>query len=139
VPVLLTVQYLKGLGPTVPEIKAVTEGATELEKTSFSAWDDEPTREWIQQTGRKTIALCGDEAHVCVMQTAIDLLAAGYTVAVVADCVASRKSLDKKMALKRLRAEGAIVTTYESFLLELLRGKANPAFKAISQIAKEVH
>jgi nicotinamidase-related amidase len=136
IPIVLTVQYPKGLGPTVPEIKAVTEGAAELEKTSFSVWDDGPARECLEHSGRKTIVLCGAEAHVCVMQTAIDLVAAGFTAVVVADCVASRSSFDKRMALKRLRQEGVVVTTYESLLFELLRGKANPAFKTISHLVK---
>jgi nicotinamidase-related amidase len=136
VPVVLTTQYVKGLGPTVPEIKAVTEGAVELDKTEFSILDNGPCREWIEKSGRKTVVLCGNETHICIMQTAIDLVAEGYTAVVVADCVASRRAYNKELGLKRLRREGVIVTTYESLLFELLRSKDDPAFKQISQIIR---
>jgi nicotinamidase-related amidase len=137
VPVIITEQYVKGLGPTVAEIKTVAgPEAAYLEKLTFSGWDTEAIRDAIKASGKKTVILAGDETHVCVMQTAIDLIAAGYTVVVVADCAASRTELKKSLGLKRMKQEGAYLTTYESILFELLRSAENPAFKAISKIVK---
>jgi nicotinamidase-related amidase len=137
VPVIMTEQYVRGLGPTVAEIKAaVGPDSAYLEKLTFSGWDTAAIRDAIKASGKKTVLLAGDEAHVCVMQTAIDLIAADYTVAVVVDCVASRTELKKRFGLKRLQQEGVYLTTYESILFELLRGSENPAFKAISKIVK---
>jgi nicotinamidase-related amidase len=136
VPVLLTVQYVKGLGPTVEAIKAVTAGAPELEKRCFSAWDDPAIREAIRKSGKKTVAVSGAETHVCILQTCIDLIAAGYTVAVVADCVTSRTAFNRDMGIERLREEGVVVTTYESVLFELTRTSTHPNFREISRIIK---
>jgi nicotinamidase-related amidase len=137
IPVIMTEQYVKGLGPTVSEIKAATgPDAAYLEKFTFSGWGTGAIRDAIKASGKKTVLLAGDEAHVCVMQTAIDLIAAGYTVAVVVDCATSRTELKKRYGLKRIKQEGAYLTTYESILFELLRSAENPAFKAISRIVK---
>lgn len=136
VPVIVSRQYPKGLGDTVEDIKNVTSNATVLDKTSFSCWGDAAIRAKIESMGRKTIILCGTEAHVCVLQTAVDLLEAGYKVVYVSDCVGSRSKNDKKFGLKRVKQEGALMVTYEQILFELLQGASNPAFKDISKLVK---
>ena len=85
---------------------------------------------------KKFIIVCGIEAHICVLQTVIDLVAAGYIPVVVEDCISSRKNSDRKCALKRMRDEGAIVTTYESLLFELLKVAGTDESKRIQRLIK---
>ena len=107
VPIYLTQQYTRGLGMTV------------LEKISYSA-----AEEVIPKLGgKKSVILCGIESHICVLQTVIDLKSRGFQPVLVTDCISSRKARDLEMALERARLEGAILTTYEALLFELL-GKA---------------
>jgi nicotinamidase-related amidase len=139
VPLLVTRQYPKGIGDTVEEIRAVTAGARIFDKTAFSCYQDAAIKtavDELRRQGRKNIVLCGTEAHVCALQTALDLLAAGYSVVYVADCIGSRKFGDKKTALKRAVSEGALLTTYEALLFELTASSGHPAFKGISQLVK---
>jgi nicotinamidase-related amidase len=136
VPVIISRQYPKGLGDTVPEIKDVTPDAVPCEKISFSCWGSEQFRDALQKLNRKNIVLCGVEAHVCVLQTAVDLLASGYGVLFTADCTGSRKKHDKKMGLKRAEREGALLVTGEQILFELLESAAAPAFKSISALLR---
>jgi hypothetical protein len=138
IPVLITRQYPKGLGDTVEEIRAVTGKAEVFDKTAFSCYQDEAVKEALEKLGqaRANVILCGTEAHVCVLQSALDLLAAGYKVAYVTDCVASRKFNDKKFGIRRALAEGALPVTYESILFELTAGADNKAFRGISKLVK---
>lgn len=146
VPVIMTQQYTKGLGPTVAAIaEALTEplgeenGAAEfhpVEKTSFSAMGEPAFVDALEQLGRKTVIIAGIEAHVCVQQTVIDLLEKGYTVFVANDCISSRSNTDKKYAQRRMGDAGAVGTTYESILFELLGGAKEPGFKQISALVK---
>ena len=147
IPILVTQQYTKGLGPTAEEIaKALTEelfdGFTPaadyapIEKTSFSALKEPAFVEALKACGRRSVILAGIEAHICVQQTALDLLAAGYEVFVVSDCIASRSNNDKKYSQRRMGDAGACGTTYESVLYELLGGAKEPGFKQISAIVK---
>ena len=80
--------------------------------------------------------MCGIETHICVLQTVLDLIAEGYIPVVVADCISRRKAIDKKMALKRMRDEGAIVTTYESVFFELLKVAGTEESKRIQRLIK---
>lgn len=145
VPVLVTQQYTKGLGATIPALdNALTEGFagvepasyTPVEKTTFSAMGTPEFVDSLKAGGRRTVIIAGIESHVCVQQTVIDLLDAGYTVFVAADCVSSRKPEDRRMAKSRMRAEGAVYTTMESILFELCVGAKEPGFKEISAIVK---
>jgi nicotinamidase-related amidase len=138
IPVLITRQYPKGLGDTVEEIRAVTGKARVFDKTVFNCYQDAAVKAAVDQLGqaRKNVIICGTEAHICVLQSTLDLLAAGYNVVCVIDCAASRKFNDKKFGLKRAAAEGAILATYESILFELTAGTDNPAFKGISKLVK---
>ena len=136
VPVIISRQYPKGLGDTVAEIRETTKNAAVLDKTSFSCCGDAGIRQALEQSGRKTVILGGTEAHVCVLQTAVDLRAAGYQVVYVTDCMGSRKAEDKKYGIKRAKQEGALLVTYEQILFELLGGASAPAFKDISRLVK---
>jgi nicotinamidase-related amidase len=135
-PVLFTQQYTKGLGPTIPEIQQLFSNFSSLEKRSFSCIDDAAIAAHLKEAGRKFVLIAGIETHVCILQTALDLKAAGYQPVVVTDCVSSRSLADKDTALRRLASEGAILTGSESLLFELLRTSESPKFKEISALVK---
>jgi hypothetical protein len=140
VPVLVSRQYPQGLGDTVEEIRAVAGKAEVFDKTAFSCYQDAAIKQTVDEFRRRkreNVILCGAEAHVCVLQTALDLLAAGFKVAYVGDCAGSRKLNDKKFALKRAAFEGAALTTYEAVLMELLAGSGHPSFRAVSSLIKQ--
>lgn len=132
IPMYITQQYTKGLGTSVQEITDAIGDVTYTDKLSFTAYDC--VKEQIR--GKKFIIVCGIEAHICVLQTVIDLKAAGYVPVLVADCISSRKELDKQVALDRARQEGAIVTTYESLLFELLKVAGTETSKKIQKLIR---
>lgn len=105
------------------------------DKTTFSAYETEAVYEAMDKE-RKNVLICGIEAHICVLQTAIDLKAAGYQPVIVADCVSSRKELDKELGLKRAEQEGILITSKEAILFELTRKAGGPVFKQISALIK---
>jgi nicotinamidase-related amidase len=139
-PIILTQQYTKGLGETVPVILEAldTTGSPfdKIEKTSFSCYGEPTFVTALEQTLRKTVILCGIETHVCVQQTALDLLENGYMVYLIHDCVSSRSNNDKKYAQRRIGEAGAVGTTYEALLFELCVSAKAPEFKAISALVK---
>lgn len=132
IPMVVTQQYTKGLGMTVEELTEAAGCGEYIDKIAFSTCDC--VKEKI--SGKKFVIVCGIEAHICVLQTVIDLAAAGYVPVVVEDCVSSRKANDKKIALRRMRDEGAIVTTYESLLFELLKVAGTEESKKIQRLIK---
>lgn len=136
VPMVISQQYPRGLGQTLPQILEASGGAPTFDKASFSLWDDEALRGAIEASGKKTVIICGVEAHVCVLQTAVDLLENGYQVVMVDDCISSRRPSDKEIAMKRAMHEGATLTTSEAILFELQRISGTPAFKTISKLVK---
>jgi nicotinamidase-related amidase len=135
-PTLLTVQYVKGLGPVCAELAEATAGLTPLEKMTFSCGGADAFTRALQAAGRQRIILCGVEAHVCVQQTALDLLAGGHTVYLAADAVCSRRDTDCAAALARLRDQGAVVTTAEAAVYEWLREAGTPQFKQVLPLFK---
>ena len=137
VPVLITEQYPRGLGPTVPEIRESLEKFRPMEKNTFSCCEEPAFLLSLETSVRRTVIILGIEAHVCVLQTVADLSASGYLPVVVADCISSRHAYDKKVALERMYREGAVVTTCESILFELTRRAGNETFKAISALVKQ--
>ncbi|PIE44793.1 MAG: hydrolase [Gammaproteobacteria bacterium] len=136
IPLLVSEQYKKGLGNTVVDLQKDLSDAPHFEKVTFSGCDDKPTMAFLQQKKRRNIILCGIETHVCVMQTALDLLAADFQPIIVCDAVGSRFRDDHEIALRRLQHAGAILTTSESLLFELCRSANTPFFKAISALVK---
>lgn len=136
VPIKVTEQYRKGLGETIPELEILIKDFPHSEKTAFSCCDEPAFMELIRTSEIKNIVLAGIESHICVMQTAIDLLEKGYHPVVVEDCVASRNPENKRIAINRLLQSGVTVTSYESLLFELCRYAGTDAFKAISKLVK---
>lgn len=139
VPVTVSEQYPKGLGRTVPGLKADLGNAPVFEKLSFSCWRDKPLRERmiaLHEAGRPLVILAGIEAHVCVIQTAADLSAAGFGVFAVADAMASRDPAAHQLALDRMRQNGVAVINTEMAVFELLGQAGTPAFKALSALVR---
>ena len=132
VPMIITQQYTKGLGTTVKEITDAIGHDEYVEKISYSAY--ELVKEQIQ--GKRFVIVCGIESHICVLQTVIDLVAEGYVPVVVEDCISSRKANDKEVALERMKKEGAILTTYESILFELLKAAGTDTSKKIQRLIR---
>ncbi len=136
VPSLITEQYPKGLGITIPEIRNRFIDFNPVEKMSFSCCDVEDVTLKLNNSGKRFILICGIETHVCVLQTVLDLLESGFIPVVIEDCVSSRNLDDKNIAIHRMRQEGAIITTAESLLFELTRISGTDEFKAISRLVK---
>jgi nicotinamidase-related amidase len=136
IPVILTEQYPRGLGPTLPEIKALLPEVTPIEKTCFSCCDADAFCRALEAAGRKQVLLGGIEAHICVYQTAVSLKQAGYEVQVVADAVSSRDPENKMVSLFKMGAAGIPPTTVETALFELLKVASGDKFKQISNIVK---
>jgi nicotinamidase-related amidase len=136
IPILWLEQNPAGLGPTVPEIAQALSGLQPISKCCFSAFGSERFRAELEQTRRRDVLLAGIEAHVCVYQTALDLIQAGYTVEVVADAVASRTLQNRQIGLERMRVAGAPPTSTEMALFELLRVAEGPEFKQILKFVK---
>ncbi len=137
-PVLATEQYPKGLGPTVAAIGDPLQAsqATILEKPSFSAWAEPAVREALLAIDRPQVVMIGIEAHVCVQQTALDLVSRDYDVFVCADAVGSRGPRDCEYALRRMGRAGVYVTTVEAVLFELCHRCDTPRFKAMLEVIK---
>jgi len=134
-PVLLTEQYPKGLGRSLEEIQAILNSYQPIEKLSFSCCGDEGFLAKLKQFDRvKNVILCGIETHVCVLQTALDLLADGYKVFVPTDAVCSRRKLDWKIGLQVMDKSGTVVSTSEILLFQLLQKAGTEDFKAVSKM-----
>lgn len=131
VPTLVTEQYRKGLGSTVSSLADVL--PPPLEKMSFSCCGGEGFMAALPTAARQVV-ICGLEMHVCVAQTALDLLAEGYAVFLAVDAITSRHALDRDVALRRLEASGAVPTTSEAILFEWCRTAAHPEFQAVRKL-----
>jgi len=136
VPIFLTEQYPKGLGHTIFSIRNALQTALPLQKMSFSCCGNDELMQALQEKSVRQVALVGIETHVCVLQTALDLLAGGYQVHIARDAVSSRHELDHQTALLRLQQAGAIVTTAEAALFELLARADAAEFKEVSKLIK---
>mgnify|MGYP001259781388 CR=1 FL=1 len=137
VPVLLTEQYPKGLGPTVDEIlELLPENTLIRDKIEFSCLQVPEFCADLEGMDRKTLILCGVEAHVCVYQTALDALAMGYNTVVVADGVCSRRGENRELAIQSMRQAGAVISPAESVLFEWLGRAGGDAFKEISRMLR---
>jgi nicotinamidase-related amidase len=135
VPVIATEQYPQGLGETSPEIKLHLDPVQPIAKTAFSACDEPKFNQHLHRD-RPQVVITGMEAHICVLQTALDLLAAGKQVFIVEDAIISRKENNRANAVARMRQAGCIITNTESVLFEHLRNAQHPAFKTISKLIR---
>jgi nicotinamidase-related amidase len=136
IPVMVTEQYPRGLGATLQQVSDLISPFEPMEKIAFSCCGDAGFRSALQQAGPEYVIICGIEAHVCVLQTVIDLVEDGFKPVVVADCTSSRDPGDKAVAMDRMRDTGAVVTTCESILFELTREAGTDQFKSISKLVK---
>ena len=136
IPIVVTQQYTQGLGETIPEIAEVLGDYKHIEKTAFSCCDEPRFNEDLALSSKMYVIVTGIEAHVCVMQTVNDLIGQGYIPVVVEDCIGSRNPNDKNIAVERMRQSGAIITTYESILFELLKYSGTDQFREISRLVK---
>jgi len=138
IPILFTQQYTKGLGNTIPEIsKFIKKENDIIEKISFSCCKENKFLDKVLPLNPEFIIISGIETHICILQTAIDLLQFNITPVIVTNCTSSRYVYDHETALLRLNKEGAILTTYESLLFELLQYAGTDTFKKISNIIKQ--
>jgi len=134
VPSMATRQYPKGLGDTIEELG--TYFSQYYDKTTFSCCGSENLLGELHKTGSKNIIITGIEAHICVLQTVIDLKALGFSPIVVVDAIGSRDRRDCEIALKRMEYEGVVLTTVESILFELCHTAGTEEFKMISRLIK---
>ncbi|MEX0775131.1 MAG: isochorismatase family protein [Phycisphaeraceae bacterium] len=136
VPMLVTEQYPKGLGATVPQVARHLDGAAaRCEKLQFSAYVPQVKDELVRR-GVRTVLVAGVEAHVCILQTCLDLAEQGYVVAVAVDAIGSRRAMDRDIAVRRLVQAGIVLTTVESALMEMVHDAGGPTFKAMLPIVK---
>ena len=136
VPVLLSEQYPKGLGATLPELAALAPESARVAKLAFSCAADPGLQQRVKETGRSLLVICGMEAHVCVLQSALGFRQAGYRTVVVADAVSSRTPANREAALQRLRENGVEVATTEMVVFEWLGQAGTPEFKELSRLIK---
>jgi nicotinamidase-related amidase len=136
VPLVVTEQIPEKLGSTIPEIAQYLTGIKTINKESFSCWKNQSFMKELMTLNRRQILLIGIETHVCVYQTAMDLVTVGYEVQVVADAVSSRTPLNKIIGIQKMREGGAGITTTEIVLFELLKTAADPKAREIFQIVK---
>lgn len=135
-PIFITEQYRKGLGPTEQPILDLINESAIVEKIHFSCCAATPLMNQIRKQNIQQIVVCGIETHVCVLQTSLDLLAEGFQVHLALDAISSRTKLDHMTAIDRMMQAGIIPTTTESALFELLVRAGSPEFKQISQLIK---
>ena len=133
IPALVTTQYAKGLGNTVPQISSLLPDTPSIDKLMFSCFGSDVFCNLLKKLPgqRTTVLLCGMETHICVMQTALGALGEGYLVHVAADAVSSRTELNWRLGLNRMQAAGAILSSTEMMIYELLRSSGAPAFKEL--------
>ena len=129
-PIIVSTQYVKGLGPTIPEISGLLPEVETIDKLEFGCFGNDSYCTAVDKmANRKTLLLCGMEAHICVMQTALGALSRGMDVHVAADAVSSRTELNWKLGLNRMQAAGAVISSTEMMIYELLQKSGSPAFK----------
>jgi len=136
IPILMTEQYPKGLGKTVPEIKREQGSIVPIEKVSFSCCGAETFNNQLNQLTRKQVILTGIETHVCVLQTANDLIQKGYEVHAIADAICSRRKLDWEIGLRWMEKRGAMISTTEIIAFQLLKEAGTEEFKGLSKLLK---
>lgn len=136
IPIILTTQVPEKLGDTVEEITEVIPDHEQVSRTAFSVFRSIEILNKLSELKRKQIILCGFETHICLYQSALDLMNSDYEVYLVVDGTSSRKGVDKQTAIMRVNAEGGKLTTVEMTLFELMCDARHPAFKTVAKIIK---
>src|ERR1035437_3244694 len=133
IPALVSTEYAKGLGGTVPAIASLLAGTEVIDKTLFSCFGSDAFCSFLKRLPgqRNTLLLCGMESHICVTQTALGALREGYLVHVASDAVGSRAEWNWKIGLERMRAAGAVISSTEMMIYELMRSSSSAAFKEL--------
>jgi nicotinamidase-related amidase len=131
IPAVMTTQYARGLGRTVPEIASLLPETEAIDKDRFSCFGSDTFCTLLKRLpgNRNTLLLCGMESHICVAQTALAALREGYIVHVASDAVSSRSEWNWKIGLERMRSAGAVISSTEMMTYELMRSSSSPAFK----------
>jgi len=131
IPVIMSTQYAKGLGKTVPELASLLPETEAIDKDQFSCFGSDAFCTLLKRLpgNRNTLLLCGMESHICVTQTALGALREGYLVHVASDAVSSRTEWNWKIGLERMRAAGAVISSTEMMIYELMRSSSSQAFK----------
>jgi nicotinamidase-related amidase len=139
IPALVTTQYAKGLGNTVPEIASLLPETEPIDKQMFSCFGSDSFCSMLKRLpgNQTTVLLCGMESHICVMQTALGALREGYMVHVASDAVSSRTEWNWKIGLNRMAGAGAIISSTETMIYELMKSSASQAFKELLPYLKE--
>jgi nicotinamidase-related amidase len=135
-PIIVTEQTQQKLGHTIPQITAELDGIKPIAKETFSCWTDVHFREQLEALSRRHVVILGIESHICVYQTALDLISNGYNVHLVADAISSRTKENREIGLTAMKSAGAHLTSAEMVLFELLRTAADPKAKEIFKIVK---
>jgi len=136
IPIIWCQQCPDTLGPTIEPVRALLTEETPINKSSFSCWANPQSRERLAQLNRNQVVLCGIEMHICVWQTAMDLLGQQFEVEVVADGVSSRTEANKQLGLDRTRRAGIGITSLEMLLFEWLKDADHPSFRRIARLIK---
>lgn len=136
IPIVVTEQYSKGLGPTIPDIRNHLGSIEAFDKTCFNCMLDAPIESRMAELGRKTVILCGIETHICVLTTALSLLERGYRVIVASDAACSRRKHEWKMAIAALRDAGAVIYPTETIAFMFIERSGTEEFKRLSPLFK---
>lgn len=136
IPILWCQQYPQGLGETAGALKPYLEGLAPIDKVSFSCCGQPEYMRQLEALAVDTVILCGIESHVCVFQTAMDLIQHGFYVHLVADAVSSRTLENKQIGIQRMAACGVVISSVEMMLFELLKSASHPAFKELSKLIR---
>ncbi len=136
IPVLWTQQCPDSLGQTIPQITELLTDNKPIDKASFSCCGNEKFDSNLKNLNRKQVILCGIESHICIYQTSVELVEAGYDVTVIADAVSSRTTQNKAIALNKMRVKGVDISSTETVLFELLKTADHPKFKQIAKLIK---
>jgi len=136
IPVLLTEHYPKGLGNTVPEVKEVFKEYGPIEKVIFSCCGPPEFLEKLEELGAKTIMIAGIESHICVQQTTLDIIHAGYAVHVISDAISSRTMWNLSVGIEKMRQFGAVISSTEMAMYEIMERADTPEFKEVLKLVK---
>lgn len=136
IPIIVTEQYPKGLGPTIPEVASLLPDVEPISKVAFSCCGEAQFMQALEASGRNQVLIAGIETHVCVYQTASDLLHRGYEVEIVADAVSSRTARTRDIGLAKMRDRGAALSCVEMALYELMKEASGEPFRAMLKVVK---